>query len=99
MSQAKIEKEEFWCESVSVWKESGLSARKFCLQEGLAYQSFLSWKRRFREEPDCFIELEDEKVNLVELNIGNISLNVSPELSPPLLSHLILSLHLASQQC
>ena len=99
MSQTRNEKEEFWCESVSVWKESGLSARKFCTQEGLGYQSFLYWKRRFIEESNCFIELSEKEVPLIELNCGDISLKVSSDLSSEILSHLILSLHLASQQC
>ena len=99
MSQNKNEKEEFWCESVSVWKESGLSARKFCTQEGLGYQSFLYWKRRFIEEANCFIELKDKRVPLLDLSCGDISLRTSSDLSVPILSHLILALHQASHQC
>ena len=99
MSRYFIEKEEFWRESVSVWEESGLSARQFCSQKGLGYQSFLSWKRRFLESSNYFIELEDQEVFLIELNCGSISLNVSTDLSLPVLSHLIQALHQASQKC
>ncbi len=49
MSDTLSSKEEFWLTSVSLWEDSGLSARQFCIQEGLAYQSFLSWKKRFQE--------------------------------------------------
>ena len=99
MSQNRSEKEEFWCESVSVWKGSGLSARKFCTQESLGYQKFLYWKRRFTEESNCFIELSEKESPLIELNCGEISLKVSSDLDPVILSHLIHSLHLASRQC
>ena len=99
MSRNFIEKEEFWRESVSVWEESGLSARQFCSQKGLGYQSFLSLKRCFLESSNYFIELEDQEVSLIELNCGSISLNVSTDLSLPVLSHLIQALHQASQKC
>ena len=99
MSRYFIEKEEFWRESVSVWEESGLSARRFCSQKGLGYQSFLSWKRRILENSNYFIELEDQEVTLIELRCGSISLKISPDLSPPILSHLILALHQASEKC
>ena len=99
MSQNTIEKEEFWRESVLMWEGSGLNARQFCSQEGLGYQSFLSWKRRFKEESNGFIELSEKELPLIELNCGDISLKVSSDLSPVILSHLIHSLHLASQQC
>lgn len=99
MSRYFIEKEEFWRESVSVWEESGLSARQFCSQEGLGYQSFLSWKRRILENSNYFIELEDKEVSLLELNCGTISLSVSADLSSPMLTQVILSLHQASKKC
>ena len=59
ISDSLTEKESFWHASVGLWEESGLNARQFCKQEGLAYQSFLSWKRRFQETSDSFIELEE----------------------------------------
>lgn len=99
MSRYFIEKEEFWRESVSVWEDSGLSARQFCSQEGLGYQSFLSWKRRILENSNYFIELEEKDVSLIELNCGAISLSISADLSPPIFSQLILALHQASQKC
>lgn len=99
MSQQVSEKEEFWRESVSVWKESGLSARKFCTQEGLGYQSFLSWRRRLLEPSDYFVKIEDNELSFVDLNCGEISLKVPANLGTQELSHLILALHRASQQC
>lgn len=99
MSQKRIEKEEFWGLKVSFWEDSGLTARQFCIQEDLGYQSFLTWKRRILEGPRGFIELEDKKDALIELNCGDISLRVSADLSSLVFSHLILSLHQASQQC
>ena len=57
MSDTLSIKEEFWLTSVSLWEDSGLSARQFCIQEGLAYQSFLYGKSAFRNS-DSFIELK-----------------------------------------
>jgi hypothetical protein len=99
MSDCLTEKEEFWRESVSLWEESGLSARQFCSQEGLAYQSFLSWKRRFLESSDSFVELKESELSVLELSCGEITLSIPSNLSPQGLSHLILALHQASQQC
>ena len=78
MSQYLSEKENFWRESVSAWKESGLSARQFCIQEGLGYQSLLSWKRRLLQKSDCFIELEVDELSSLELSCGEISLRIPP---------------------
>ena len=101
MSQYSSEKEEFWSESVSVWKKSGLSARQFCRKEDLGYQSFLSWKRRLLQNSDCFIELEAEvkELSSLELSCGEISLSIPINLNSQELSHLILALHKASQKC
>ena len=99
MSQYSSEKEEFWRESVSVWKESGLSARQFCSQEDLGYQSFLSWKRRLRQNSDCFIELKEKEPSSLELNCGEIFLSIPANLSSQELSHVILALYQASQKC
>lgn len=99
MSQYSIEKEEFWRESVSLWKESGLSARQFCHKEDLGYQSFLSWKRRLVQNSDCFIELEVKELSSIKLSCGEISLSIPANLNSEELSHLILALHQASQKC
>jgi len=99
MSQYYTEKEDFWRESVSVWEKSGLSARQFCTEEGLGYQTFLSWKKRFLEDSDCFVELEEKELTHIEFSCGDISLRVSEDLGSSALSNLILALHQASLLC
>ena len=99
MSDTLSSKEEFWLTSVSLWEDSGLSARQFCIQEGLAYQSFLSWKKRFQENSDSFIELEEIASSALVLSCGDITLSIPSNLNSVSLSRLILALHQASQQC
>jgi len=93
------EKESFWRECVFLWYESGLSARQFCRREGLGYQSFLSWKRRFHESADTFVELADSVSSGLILSCGDITLGVNTNLSSQDLAQVILSLHQASQLC
>lgn len=44
------EAREYWKEAVRLWAECGLSVREFCGREGLAEQSFYSWRRKLRPE-------------------------------------------------
>lgn len=39
------ETREFWEAAVRLWKESGLSVRTFCRNEGLTEHAFYSWRR------------------------------------------------------
>lgn len=93
------EKESFWRECISLWDDSGLSARQFCRREGLGYQSFLSWKRRFHESADNFVELADSGSSSLMLSCGDITLSINTNLSSQDLAQVILSLHQASELC
>ena len=93
------EKEAFWRECILLWEDSGLNARQFCRREGLGYQSFLSWKRRFHESADTFVELADSGSSSLILSCGSITLSISPNLSSQDLAQVILSLHQASELC
>ena len=93
------EKEAFWRECILLWEGSGLNARQFCRQEGLGYQSFLYWKRRFHESPDSFVELSDCGSSSLRLSCGSITLSVDATLSCKTLAQVILSLHQASELC
>jgi transposase-like protein len=49
---------------IARFEQGGMKAREFCREEGIAYQSFLAWRRRGRGEgrprvaaPAGFIEL------------------------------------------
>ncbi len=55
--------------AVALWQESGLIQRVFCEQEGISYNTFRGWVKRYRktkglnrkvsfETPDCFLDVE-----------------------------------------
>jgi transposase-like protein len=41
----RVERREFWGEAIRLWVNSGLSVQAFCRREGLATQTFYSWRR------------------------------------------------------
>ena len=65
---------------IARFEQSGLRAREFCREQGIAYQSFLAWRRKFREgsrprmaAPTGFIELAMPAAApeaLAELDLG-----------------------------
>lgn len=99
MSQYYQEKEAYWRSKVKDCQESGLSARQFCIQEELGYHSLLSWRIRFKESVDEFIEIREEHDGVFELGCGNITLRVSSELKRTDLRSVIIALHEASDHC
>lgn len=46
MSKASAEKRSYWRGVLRRQRESGLSVRQFCTDEGLCYASFYRWKRK-----------------------------------------------------
>lgn len=42
--------------AIELWQESGLSQRKFCVQEKLSLQTFGYWLRKYRNEKAAPIE-------------------------------------------
>jgi len=38
--------EAFWCEMVTAWKASGVGARRFCREQGLALSTFSLWRKK-----------------------------------------------------
>ncbi|CAE6744909.1 IS66 family insertion sequence element accessory protein TnpA [Paraburkholderia domus] len=38
--------EAFWCEMVTAWKASGIGARRFCREQGLAVSTFSLWRKK-----------------------------------------------------
>jgi len=63
-----------WQSLVEQQQKSGLSGASFCKSEGIAYQSFMSWRKRLEsasaisDEPDAknpkFIELTQPLANI-----------------------------------
>ena len=44
-TQRRSDKERFWRRMIRHWRSSGLSARAFCVEQGLAEASFYGWRR------------------------------------------------------
>ena len=47
---ARIERRRHWADQVERWRESGLTQRQFCKNEGLPIERFGAWKRRLERE-------------------------------------------------
>lgn len=60
MQHVKINKEEMFSR-IRVWQQSGISQKKYCLEQNIAYHLFHYWYRKYREEqtepPGSFIQL------------------------------------------
>lgn len=41
----KASKEQFWRQTIQLWRQSGLSVRAFCQRRGLAAANFYAWRR------------------------------------------------------
>jgi hypothetical protein len=52
----------FWKKHLSAWKQSGISKKKYCLQNNLALSTFGYWIQKIRM-------LESDNDNLVEIKI------------------------------
>ena len=64
MTESNIEertttKNDQWLERIAEQEQSGLSARRFCKEQGLAEHSFYAWRKRLRkQEPVRFALVE-----------------------------------------
>ena len=59
---------EIMFENIRQWQASGLSQKKFCLDNGIAFHSFYYWYKRFRiidKKPaaDAFVPIQVTKDN------------------------------------
>ena len=80
MNEARIaerrEKQRYWDEHLSKWKESGLSQSAYCREHELNLHRFNYWKRR--------LSPKSPSVSLVELPISMRNTAWLPSPSPPL---------------
>ena len=54
-----------WLEALKRQSASGKSAAAFCREEGIRYQSFMSWRTRYKGEIKRFVEVKlPERENL-----------------------------------
>lgn len=66
MRRSEKRKEEMYL-AVELWQESGLSQRAFCEKEGISYQVFGYWLRKFRQKkaPGA-----GKRPGFVDVNVG-----------------------------
>lgn len=64
---------QFWSEQLSLWKESGLSIKKYCQREGLIEHNFYNWKRKLsKEKTSDFIQAVDSrKTSLFSVSLSS----------------------------
>jgi len=70
------EKKEEWLLHLELWKESGLAANRYCIENGINKNSFRYWIDRDRRKiktKKCFVKL-DVKKPLSVIESKNISL-------------------------
>jgi len=62
----KEEKSLYWKNHFDLWKESGLSQKKYCKNNSVSYWNFKSWYEKTKSRTDIetknFIRLETDKI-------------------------------------
>ena len=77
MSQKNLAKRKVWEEKIKDWKASGLSAQKWCLENGENYHTFKYWRQTLKKPKlqPLFEELKEEEPNLdIELCYGELKI-------------------------
>ena len=83
------ERREHWRGLVQEHEQSGLSARAFCTERNIAYQSFLAWRKRFALAEGACAEADREPgeplfrevafaPGAVEIVLGTVTVRVPP---------------------
>ena len=74
-----------WRRRVEDWKESGLTVREFCVQQGIAEGRFYDWRKRFGsgtkvENTKAAVKDEPAKpaINFLPVQIKELSANETP---------------------
>lgn len=70
--------EAFWGEMVTAWKASGIGARRFCRDHGLAVSTFSLWRKKLSSPVR-----EIKQPLAVTANAAFIVSNLDEELAPP----------------
>jgi len=100
MSSRKTASE--WFELVAAWEKSQMSAAAWCREQGLAYQSFIYWRQRWRELSDpgsalsggarfCEI-LPTTASNALIVEIAGVQLHLERNFDPELLRQIVAAL-------
>lgn len=92
MSEHKKSKTEKWTKIFDQWRQSGKSARAYCIENKIVYTTFLGWRKSLEPYQPCltqlpntpekphFIEIkENEIVSGLYLDYKNVLIHLSPE--------------------
>jgi hypothetical protein len=98
MAMTRQEREVFWREVLNRQAASGLSVRAWCAGEGVAYASFLYWRRRLAR-PDRAVPLTlirvtegDDGGDGLWLSVGGARIEVKPGFDEGLLRRVVAAL-------
>lgn len=69
--------EAFWGEMVTTWKASGIGARRFCREQGLAVSTFSLWRKKLSGSGK-----ENKPLLAVTADAAFIASNLDGELAP-----------------
>jgi hypothetical protein len=69
--------EAFWGEMVTAWKASGIGARRFCREQGLAVSTFSLWRKKLSGSVK-----ENKPLLAVTADAAFIASNLDGELAP-----------------
>jgi hypothetical protein len=69
--------EAFWGEMVTTWKASGIGARRFCREQGLAVSTFSLWRKKLSGSVK-----ENKPLLAVTADAAFIASNLDGELAP-----------------
>ena len=79
-----------WIERVHQWRQSGKSARAWCVEQRVAYHRLLYWKDRlFLEER--FVEVADRSDGDagISIDLKSLQIQLSRQFDPPTLQRLL----------
>ncbi len=98
MSKANLEKKQHWQGRIDAWKESGLSATRWCRENDTAQSTFNYWKKQLRQNPQQeseagFTELALDTDTAVEsgleIHVGQVAIRLRHDFDAPTLNRVL----------
>ncbi len=75
----KYSKEEMYL-AIEMWQESGLSQRKFCLNEKLSVKTFAYWLRKYKQDKGFSAKKDDNvRETFIPVSVPNAINNLVPD--------------------
>jgi hypothetical protein len=79
---SREEKDNLWEQRLQGWKDSSLSAAKWCREQNISYATFCYWKSKLQtpvQEGVIFEELKEPSTTAIELRWGEARLYLSED--------------------